>query len=76
MSSVEQPLRRPDPSQLQDLRWVGRSVPRKEDPKFLTGRGGYVGDVSVPGMLHAAVLRSPHANARIRSIDTSRTPPS
>ncbi len=52
-------------------RWVGKNVPRKEDPKLLTGRGGYIGDVTVPGMLHAAVLRSPHAHARIRSIDTS-----
>ncbi|MDT7578057.1 MAG: aerobic carbon-monoxide dehydrogenase large subunit [Pseudonocardiales bacterium] len=52
-------------------RWVGKSVPRKEDPKLLTGRGGYIGDVTVPGMLHGAVLRSPHAHARIRSIDTS-----
>ena len=47
-------------------------VPRKEDPKLLTGRARYVGDVTVPGMLHGAVLRSPHANARIRSIDTTR----
>ena len=52
-------------------RWVGTSVPRREDPRFLTGRGGYVGDITVPGMLHGAVLRSPHAHARIRSIDTS-----
>jgi CO/xanthine dehydrogenase Mo-binding subunit len=53
-------------------RWVGRSVPRKEDRKLLTGRATYVADVVVPGMLHAAVLRSPHAHARIVSIDTSR----
>ena len=72
MSSVEQPVRHPDPATVQDRRWVGRSVPRKEDPKLLTGRAAYVGDVTVPGMLHAAVLRSPHPNARIRSIDTSR----
>lgn len=52
-------------------RWIGKSVPRKEDPKLLTGRGGYVGDLTVPGMLHAAVLRSPHPHARIRSIDTT-----
>ena len=71
MSSVKQPVG-PDPSALQDLRWVGKSVPRKEDPKLLTGRAQYVGDVTVTGMLHGAVLRSPHANARIRSIDTSR----
>jgi CO/xanthine dehydrogenase Mo-binding subunit len=73
MSSVEQrKAGGPDPAALQDLRWVGRSIPRKEDPKFLTGRAGYIADVTVPGMLHAAVLRSPHPNARIRSIDTSR----
>ena len=71
MSSVKQPAG-PDPTALQDLRWVGKSVPRKEDPKLLTGRAQYVGDVTVTGMLHGAVLRSPHANARIRSIDTSR----
>ena len=62
----------PDPSALQDRRWVGKSIPRKEDPKLLTGRAQYVGDVSVAGMLHGAVLRSPHPNARIRSIDTSK----
>jgi CO/xanthine dehydrogenase Mo-binding subunit len=52
-------------------RWVGRNVPRREDPRLLTGRAQFVGDIKVPGMLHAAVLRSPHAHARIRSIDTS-----
>jgi CO/xanthine dehydrogenase Mo-binding subunit len=52
-------------------KWVGKPTPRKEDPKLLTGRAGYIGDVVVPGMLHAAVLRSPHAHARIRSIDAS-----
>ncbi|MGE3286204.1 MAG: xanthine dehydrogenase family protein molybdopterin-binding subunit [Pseudonocardia sp.] len=52
-------------------RWIGKPVARKEDPKLLTGRAGYIADVTVPGMLHAAVLRSPHAHARIRSIDTS-----
>ena len=52
-------------------KYVGKPTPRKEDPKLLTGRAGYIGDVVVPGMLHAAVLRSPHAHARIRSIDVS-----
>ncbi|HEX3261925.1 MAG TPA: xanthine dehydrogenase family protein molybdopterin-binding subunit [Pseudonocardia sp.] len=52
-------------------KYVGKPTPRKEDPKLLTGRAGYIGDVVVPGMLHAAVLRSPHAHARIRSIDAS-----
>jgi carbon-monoxide dehydrogenase large subunit len=44
---------------------------RKEDARFLRGKGNYVDDVRLPGMLHGAVLRSPFAHARIRSIDTS-----
>jgi carbon-monoxide dehydrogenase large subunit len=44
---------------------------RKEDPRFVRGRGNYVDDVQLPGMLHGAVLRSPMAHARILSIDTS-----
>ena len=43
---------------------------RKEDARFIRGRGTYVDDVRLPGMLHAAVLRSPLAHARILSIDT------
>src|SRR5256714_2576126 len=44
---------------------------RKEDPRFIRGQGNYVDDVSLPGMLHGAVLRCPVAHARIVSIDTS-----
>jgi carbon-monoxide dehydrogenase large subunit len=44
---------------------------RKEDARFLRGKGNYVDDVQLPGMLHGAVLRSPHAHARIVSIDTT-----
>ena len=44
---------------------------RKEDSRFIRGQGHYVDDVNLPGMLHGAVLRSPYAHARIRSIDTS-----
>jgi aerobic carbon-monoxide dehydrogenase large subunit len=53
-------------------RWLGKSVGRKEDERFVRGRGNYVDDVSLPGMLHMAILRSPFAHARIRSIDASR----
>src|SRR5919199_6210584 len=52
--------------------WLGRSVKRKEDDRFIQGRGNYVDDINLPGMLHMAVLRSPFAHARIRSIDVSR----
>ncbi|MER7459877.1 aerobic carbon-monoxide dehydrogenase large subunit [Micromonospora sp. NPDC126480] len=48
----------------------GRTL-RKEDARFLRGRGTYVDDVKLPGMLHGAMLRSPFAHARIVSIDTS-----
>jgi aerobic carbon-monoxide dehydrogenase large subunit len=51
--------------------WLGKSVKRKEDARFLVGRGNYVGDIELPRMLHMAVLRSPVAHARINSIDTS-----
>jgi carbon-monoxide dehydrogenase large subunit len=52
-------------------RWVGQSIRRVEDPKFLLGRGGYIADRITPGTLHAAVLRSPHAHARIGRIETA-----
>jgi carbon-monoxide dehydrogenase large subunit len=52
-------------------RLVGQPVRRKEDPRLLRGEGLYVGDVDVQGMVHAAVLRSPHAHARIAGIDAS-----
>src|SRR5947207_4999901 len=44
---------------------------RKEDARFVRGRGHYVDDVNLPGMLHGAILRSPYAHARIASINTS-----
>ena len=51
--------------------WVGKDVKRREDPSLLMGNAQYVNDVRLPGMLHAAVLRSPYAHARILKIDTS-----
>ncbi len=50
---------------------IGESIKRKEDGRFLRGKGNYVDDVVLPGMLHMAILRSPHAHARINSIDTA-----
>ncbi|MGZ3294929.1 MAG: xanthine dehydrogenase family protein molybdopterin-binding subunit, partial [Xanthobacteraceae bacterium] len=51
---------------------IGQSVSRFEDPRLLQGGGRYVGDMVLPGMVFGYVLRSPHAHARIRSIDTSK----
>jgi carbon-monoxide dehydrogenase large subunit len=53
------------------MRTIGTSIQRVEDERVLTGRGRYVDDVVLPGMLHAAFLRSPHAHARITRMDTS-----
>src|ERR1035437_9600387 len=52
-----------------ERKWVGKVIRRVEDPRFLRGRGGYIDDMRVPGMLHAAIVRSPLAHARIVSID-------
>jgi carbon-monoxide dehydrogenase large subunit len=52
-------------------KWVGQKLRRKEDPRMITGRGRYVDDMVVPGMLYMAVVRSPEAHAKITSIDAS-----
>jgi carbon-monoxide dehydrogenase large subunit len=49
----------------------GASVLRREDARFLTGRGRYTDDITIPGTTHAAFVRSPHAHARILAIDTT-----
>jgi aerobic carbon-monoxide dehydrogenase large subunit len=54
-----------------EVRGIGHSVKRKEDDRFIRGRGNYVDDINLPGMLHMAILRSPFAHARINSIDAS-----
>ncbi len=54
------------------VRYLGAEVQRMEDPRLITGNGRYVDDIKLDGILHAAFLRSPHAHAKIRSIDTSR----
>ena len=51
-------------------RYFGKSQPRFEDSRLLTGRGRFVDDIHPPGCLHAVVLRSPHVHAKIRSIRT------
>jgi len=51
-------------------RYIGQRVPRKEDPRLLTGRGQFTDDISFPGILHVAFARSPIARGTILSIDT------
>jgi len=54
-----------------EVRGVGHSVKRKEDARFIQGRGQYFDDITLPGMLHMEILRSPYAHARLKSIDTT-----
>ena len=51
---------------------IGHSVQRKEDARFIRGKGQYVDDITLPGMLHMEILRSPYAHAVIKGIDTSK----
>jgi len=53
-------------------RQFGARVPRVEDPALLTGRARFVDDVKLPGTLHAAFVRSPHAHARLIAIRTEK----
>jgi 2-furoyl-CoA dehydrogenase large subunit len=52
------------------FRYIGKKRRTKEDPRFVSGRGRYVADVALPGMKHIALVASPHASARVVSIDT------
>ncbi|MFE7390254.1 xanthine dehydrogenase family protein molybdopterin-binding subunit [Streptomyces sp. NPDC057582] len=60
-----------DPARPGNGGWIGRSVPRVEDDRLLRGNGRYVDDIALPGAVEAAFLRSPHAHARIESVDVT-----
>ncbi|MGH7325162.1 MAG: xanthine dehydrogenase family protein molybdopterin-binding subunit [Candidatus Rokuibacteriota bacterium] len=53
-------------------RLFGKSIKRREDPRFITGRGQYVDDVKLPGTTYAAFVRSPHAHARLKAVNTTK----
>src|SRR5574342_339322 len=53
-------------------RYIGKSMKRFEDPRFLQGKGSYVANLQLPNMAHLAILRSPYGHARIKSINTDR----
>ncbi|MDR7387883.1 MAG: molybdopterin-dependent oxidoreductase, partial [Armatimonadota bacterium] len=59
-------------TKLEELGGVGVRLHRREDDRFVRGKGQYLDDIKLPGMLHMEILRSPYAHARIRSVDTSR----
>src|SRR5882757_3317496 len=64
--------REPMPKTSPEVGGMGHSIKRKEDPRFLRGRGNYVDDVQLPGMLHMDIVRSPFAHAKIKSINTEK----
>ena len=51
---------------------MGHSVKRKEDARFLRGKGRYIDDIKLPGMVYMDIVRSPYAHANIKSIDASK----
>ncbi len=53
-------------------KYVGQSIKRVEDPRFIQGKGGYVANVQLPGMVHMAIKRSPYGHAKIKSINTEK----
>jgi CO/xanthine dehydrogenase Mo-binding subunit len=55
-----------------ELKWIGKSIKRVEDPRLLTGNGQYIDDIVLPKMAHAAILRSDRAHARIKRIDVAK----
>jgi 2-furoyl-CoA dehydrogenase large subunit len=57
------------PQMPEAFKYIGKKRRTKEDPRFVSGRGRYVADVALPGMKHVALVASPHASARIVSID-------
>ena len=58
-------------AQIAAQRYTGTSVKRSEDPRILTGGGRYVDDIKLPGMLHAAFVRSPLAHGRVLAVDAA-----
>ena len=65
MSTIQTPSTPPE------IGGIGHSVRRHEDARLIEGQGKFLDDVTLPGMLHMAILRAPMAHARIRGIDTS-----
>src|SRR5579864_3733134 len=59
-------------NELSQKPYIGRSIPRREDQRLLTGRGQFIADFELPHLLHAVFVRSPAAHARIKGVDVSR----
>ena len=55
-----------------EVHGLGHSIKRKEDPRFIRGKGNYIDDIKLPGMLYLDIVRSPYAHAKIISIDSEK----
>src|SRR5512134_2269993 len=55
-----------------EVHGLGHSMKRKEDPRFIRGKGHYVDDIKLPGMLYLDIVRSPYAHAKIKKIHTEK----
>jgi carbon-monoxide dehydrogenase large subunit len=71
LSAAPAPLGGPTAVRTPEGGCIGAPIPRREDARLLTGRGTFVDDLEMPGVAHAAMLRSPHAHARVRRIDVT-----
>src|ERR1700687_750065 len=70
-SDADKSLRESDMIEEPLAPYVGQPLRRREDFRFVTGKGRYVDDLKLPGMMHMAILRSPHAHAIIKRVDLS-----
>src|SRR5579885_2245553 len=59
-------------AQMQEVHGMGHRIKRKEDPALIRGKGNYIDDIKLPGMLFLDFVRSPYAHAKIKSINTER----
>jgi carbon-monoxide dehydrogenase large subunit len=55
-----------------EVHGLGHSMKRKEDPRFIRGKGNYIDDLKLPGMLFLSIVRSPYAHAKIKSINSEK----
>ena len=62
----------PQPRTSKEVSGMGHSMKRKEDPRFIRGKGNYVDDIQLPGMLYMDIVRSPFAHAKIKSINSEK----
>ena len=62
----------PQPKTSKEVSGMGHSMKRKEDPRFIRGKGNYVDDIQLPGMLYMDIVRSPFAHAKIKSINAEK----